>query len=279
MDLDIIHLWSTMNNLVRGVAIVLTVQALLCLMVVVDRLILLAISGRRSKAFARQAGKLLKDGKHDDVIALAKDKKNSTAYLAKIIEAGLSVFKARSDDGHSPEKAAEHARRAVERRGEQLSESLNRGMNVLASTGSTAPFVGLLGTVLGILNAFKLISSEGGGGMSTIGAAIGEALIVTGYGLMVAIPSVLIFNYLSGRIAKYEAALDNAGSELIDTLEVEAFSQLERPGVVTSERAPTSTTARSAKQNGIEMTEKKNANNKSPNLNGDIERPTHAALA
>lgn len=258
MDLDIIHLWSSMNNLVRGVVIVLTVQALLCLMVVVDRLILLAISGRRSKAFAQKAGRLLKDGQHDAVITLAKDKKNSSAYLAKIIEAGLTVFNARSADGHAPEKAAEHARRAVERRGEQLSESLNRGMNVLASTGSTAPFVGLLGTVLGILNAFKLISSEGGGGMSTIGAAIGEALIVTGYGLMVAIPSVLIFNYLSGRIAKYEAALDNAGSELIDTLEVEAFS---RPEV-----APASFTSR---PNIVET----------PSIKSDIERSAQAALA
>lgn len=275
MDLDIIHLWSSMNNLVRGVVIVLTVQALLCLMVVVDRLILLAISGRRSKAFAKQAGRLLKDGDHGAVVTLAKDKKNSSAYLAKVIETGLSVFSARSAEGHAPAKAAEHARRAVERRGEQLSESLNRGMNVLASTGSTAPFVGLLGTVLGILNAFKLISSEGGGGMSTIGAAIGEALIVTGYGLMVAIPSVLIFNYLSGRIAKYEAALDNAGSELIDTLEVEAFSRLEGTA---HESAPTVARPRSEKSSE-KPSEKKNANNKPPNLNGDIERSPQAALA
>jgi biopolymer transport protein ExbB/TolQ len=95
-------------------------------------------------------------------------------------------------------------------------------MNVLASTGSTAPFVGLLGTVLGIINAFKLIAAEGSGGIGTIGAAIGEALVVTGYGLVVAIPSVLVFNYLSGRIASYEAGLINAGSELLDQLEIAA---------------------------------------------------------
>lgn len=224
MELDIVHLWSSMNNLVRGVVIVLTIQALLSIMVTVDRLILLVLSGRKSKKFARAAGPLLADGKHDDVIALAKDKKNGSSYLAKIIETGVSVFTARTKEGRTPEKAAELSRRALERRGEQLSEGLNRGMNVLASTGSTAPFVGLLGTVLGILNAFKLISAEGGGGMGTIGAAIGEALIVTGYGLMVAIPAVLLFNYLSGKIAKFEAALENAGSELVDTLEVAALA-------------------------------------------------------
>ena len=97
-------------------------------------------------------------------------------------------------------------------------------MNTLASTGSTAPFVGLLGTVLGILNAFKLIASEGSGGMSTIGAAIGEALIVTGYGLLVAIPSVLFFNWLSGRLDRYEASLLNAGSELVDHFEAGPLS-------------------------------------------------------
>lgn len=102
---------------------------------------------------------------------------------------------------------------------------MNRGMNVLASTGSTAPFVGLLGTVLGIINAFKMISATGSGGIGTIGAAIAEALIVTGYGLVVAIPSVLIFNGLSSRIASYEAGLLNAGSELIDQMETTGGAQ------------------------------------------------------
>jgi biopolymer transport protein ExbB/TolQ len=106
-------------------------------------------------------------------------------------------------------------------------------MNILASTGSTAPFVGLLGTVLGILNAFKMIAATGSGGIGTIGGAIGEALYVTGYGLTVAIPSVLVFNFLSTKIATYEAGLLNAGSELIDRLET---SVVHRP--VVSQPAP-----------------------------------------
>ena len=91
---------------------------------------------------------------------------------------------------------------------------------MLASTGSTAPFVGLLGTVLGIINAFQMIAASGSGGIGTIGAAIGEALIVTGYGLCVAIPTVLLFNWISGRISRFEMGLTNAGSELADRLEV-----------------------------------------------------------
>lgn len=224
MDLDIAHLWASMNGLVKAVVIVLTIQAVLCLMVVVDRLLMLGLTGRKSKRFARQAGSSLRKGDHDAVIALAKE---NGSHLAQIIENGVSTFDARRAEGHSNEKSAELARRALGRLGEQLSERINKGMNILASTGSTAPFVGLLGTVLGILNAFKLISSEGGGGIGTIGAAIGEALIVTGYGLMVAIPAVLLFNYLSGRIAKYESALENAASELIDSLEAGHLAERE----------------------------------------------------
>lgn len=224
MDMDLVHLWGSMNNLVRGVVVVLTLQAVSCIAVVVDRLILLFMSARKSRAFAKAAGRKLAAGDHEAVVAIAKE--NQGSHLANFIETGLTVFMARTAEGHSREKAAELAGRALERRGEQLSASLNRGMNILASTGSTAPFVGLLGTVLGILNAFTLISSEGGGGIGTIGAAIGEALIVTGYGLAVAIPTVLLFNYLNGRIAKYEAGLANAGSELIDQLEAGSYKRV-----------------------------------------------------
>jgi len=117
---------------------------------------------------------------------------------------------------------------------------LNRGMNVLASTGSTGPFIGLLGTVLGILNAFHSMAQGGSGGIATIGASIGEALVVTGYGLMVAIPAVLIFNFLSARIAKYEAGLANAGSELVDQLEAGGGFESRQTSSSGEEEAPIS---------------------------------------
>src|SRR5688572_14262099 len=146
-------------------------------------------------------------------------------HLSSFLEAGLKTFVTQTRNGDSAERAAELAKRALERKGAMVSRELNRGMNVLASTGSTAPFVGLLGTVLGIINAFKMIAATGSGGIGTIGAAIGEALVVTGYGLMVAIPAVLIFNWLAGRVANYEAGLINAGAELIDRLETGGYIQ------------------------------------------------------
>jgi len=223
MDIDLIELWSHMNGLGRAVVVVLTLQALACIYVVVDRIILVFSSAARSRRFAGEAGAKLEAGEYEAVVSIAK--KHAKSHLASFIRTGVETFLARREEGHSREKAAELAKRALERKGENLSESLARGLNVLASTGSTAPFIGLLGTVLGILNAFRLIGEESSGGMGTIGPAISEALIVTGYGLLVAIPAVLVFNWLSGRIAAYEAGLANAGSELIDQLEAGAVSR------------------------------------------------------
>lgn len=217
MDIDLIELWSHMSILVRGVVVVLTVQALLCTYVIVDRWIVLITSQSRSRKFAMSAGARLEAGDYEGVVAIARE--HGKSHLANYIATGLSVFLERRREGHDRAKAAELAKRALERKGENLSESLNRGLNILASTGSTAPFIGLLGTVLGILSAFRLIGEEASGGMGTIGPAISEALIVTGYGLLVAIPAVLTFNWVSARIAKYEAGLANAGSELVDQLE------------------------------------------------------------
>ncbi|MEY4579450.1 MAG: hypothetical protein RL701_4153 [Pseudomonadota bacterium] len=217
MELNVIEMWAGMSNLVRAVVIVLTMQALGCIYVVIDRLILLAIAYRQGRKFAKQAGPVLGRGDYAGALEIARAHPDS--HLAGFIVTGVETFieqrRRSSDEG----KAAYLADRALEREGEQLSHALNRGMNILASTGSTAPFIGLLGTVLGILNAFKLVGQQGSGGMGTIGVAIAEALIVTGYGLMVAIPSVLLFNWLSSRLATYEQGLGRARSELVDRLE------------------------------------------------------------
>jgi biopolymer transport protein ExbB/TolQ len=217
MNINLLELWSEMGIPVKVVVVVLTLQAVASIAVAIDRVILLMRSNSTSRAFARTVAPLLDRGDWDGALDEASKAKGS--HLALVMFTGLRVFLERSRVGDSSERAAELARRALERKGESVSDELNRGLNVLASTGSTAPFVGLLGTVLGILNAFQMIAASGSGGIGTIGASIGEALIVTGYGLAVAIPTVLVFNWISGRISRFEMGLTNAGSELADRLE------------------------------------------------------------
>ena len=217
MEINLVELWQHMGTAVRIVVIVLSLQALACVTVVIDRLIVLFSSAAKARGFAAKVQPALENGRYDQAIAIANEVKGN--HLAAYLSLGLKTFVGRMRAGDDKQRAAELTRRALERKGDAISRELNRGMNVLASTGSTAPFVGLLGTVLGILSAFKLIAASGSGGIGTIGGAISEALVVTGYGLIVAIPSVLVFNWLSGRIANYESGLLNAGSELIDRLE------------------------------------------------------------
>jgi len=222
MEINLLHMWASMNPIVKTAVVVLTIQGIWGVTVTVDRLMMLFVSKRRSRKFATDVSEPMERGDAQVVMQIAEDAKKRS-HLARFIFEGIKVFQENLALGNTHDRAAEFTQRSLERTGENLSTNLNKGMSVLATTGSTAPFVGLLGTVFGILGAFKVIGQDGGGGLSTIGPLIGEALYVTGYGLMVAIPSVMLFNWLSGLISRYEAGLANAGSELVDQLEAGAL--------------------------------------------------------
>jgi len=86
----------------------------------------------------------------------------------------------------------------------------------LATIGATAPFVGLFGTVVGIINAFKGISSEKSTGLAAVAGGISEALVTTAIGLFVAIPAVWLFNFFTSKMEAFDVEMDNSSSELID---------------------------------------------------------------
>ena len=106
--------------------------------------------------------------------------------------------------------------RALERQGQREVLSLKRGYGVLATVGSTAPFVGLLGTVMGIVNAFQMMAAAGSGGLGTVSAGIAEALITTAFGLLVAIPAVMAYNYLQGWVDARTIDIAESSNEFLD---------------------------------------------------------------
>lgn len=242
MEINLVELWERLGMPVRCVVLVLTVQALACMTVFIDRMIVLLRSGARARVIAEKLQPLLERGEFNDALVAARPFKGD--QLGSYLLLGIETFTSRLRGGDTSEQAADLTRRALQRKGDVTSRELNRGMNVLASTGSTAPFVGLLGTVLGIINAFKLIAASGSGGVGAIGGAIGEALVVTGYGLVVAIPSVLLFNWLNARISSYEIGMFNAGSELVDRFETAGRGQLREE----SARSDTRATAAAARE-------------------------------
>jgi len=218
MSFNLIEIFQSMGLGARIVAGVLLVMGLASLTVFVERIIALRRSRQQSKQFAATVAPEIHAGAVASAIDVAAQYPHGA--LARLLWAGLnSYWQAVNDLEPSDLTPTERARRCLERQLEELGADLRRGMPVLSSVGSVAPFVGLLGTVLGIIAAFQGIAATGSGGLSSVSAGIAEALIETAFGLAVAIPAVLAFNYLSTAIARDELALTNAAGELVDTLE------------------------------------------------------------
>ena len=118
--------------------------------------------------------------------------------------------------GTVTEGQIESSQRALERSEAIVHAKLKRGLGGLATIGSTAPFIGLFGTVIGILNAFQKIATEKSAGIGAIAGGISEALVTTAFGLLVAIPAVMCFNYFTNKVEAFDVEMDNSSSELID---------------------------------------------------------------
>jgi len=218
MSFNLSDIWTHMGPLSRAIAFVLFMMAVSFIGVTIERLIAFSRSAKESRLFAVQAGKLLEDWKVEELIPLAeKFKSSSLARLfGPIIRRYIQSFEELGAGGLSP---VQLARNEAARRQEAVGEELRRGMNVVATVGSISPFVGLLGTVVGIIGAFQGIGSAGSAGIGPVMAGISEALIETAFGLMVAIPAVIAFNYLNTKIGAIETALGRSAGELLDELE------------------------------------------------------------
>jgi len=156
----------------------------------------------------------LREGKLDEAIKIAD--RYPKSHLAKVVVAGLQEFKAHQLSQDISGEVIDASHRALERAEAIVHAELKRGVSTLATIGSTAPFVGLLGTVVGIINAFKGISTEKSTGLGAVAGGISEALVTTAVGLFVAIPAVWAYNYFSGRIEAFDVEMGNSSSELVD---------------------------------------------------------------
>lgn len=217
MNFDLAHIWAEMGPLAKTIAGVLFFMAIACVGVVFERLWTFSKSAKESRHFVKKIGPLLEDWNLEGVVKAAKD--HEASALARLFGAVSKRYLHGQEVGEAGLSAAEMARSEAERAQEAVGADLRRGMNVLASVGSVAPFVGLLGTVVGIIGAFQGIASAGSGGLGAVSAGIAEALIETAFGLMVAIPAVLFFNYLSARVARLELQLGRSVGELLDDME------------------------------------------------------------
>jgi len=214
VSFDIRGMWSQMGWLAKAVVIGLFIMSAWSIGVMIDRLIVYNAARKQSRLFAPAVAGALREGKLDEAIKIADRYKKS--HLAKVVVAGLQEFRAHQMSTEIPGEEIEASKRALERAEAIVHSEMERGVSSLATIGSTAPFVGLFGTVVGIINAFKGISTEKSTGLGAVAGGISEALVTTAIGLFVAIPAVWMFNYFTNRIKGFDVEMGNSSSELID---------------------------------------------------------------
>jgi biopolymer transport protein ExbB len=198
VSFDPMAMWGQMTWLGKAVVITMFIMSAWSIGVMIDRYIAYNAARKQSRAFAPAVAGALREGKLDEAIKIADRYKKS--HLAKVVVAGLQEFRAHQDSAEIPGEEIEASKRALDRSEAIVHAELKRGVSSLATIGSTAPFVGLFGTVVGIINAFK-------------GS---EALVTTAVGLFVAVPAVWMFNLFSTKLEAFDVEMGNSSSELID---------------------------------------------------------------
>jgi biopolymer transport protein ExbB/biopolymer transport protein TolQ len=216
--MNLIEMWGTMGLVAKGIGVVLVIMSMISFGVAIERIYTFTQARKQSKLYAPQVAKHLKEGRLKDAIAISSSKNYRYSHLAKVVLAGLQEYQFQQESGAnlSREDLVDTVRRAIQRASALTANDLKKGVAALATIGATAPFVGLLGTVVGIITAFQGIAATGSGGRGAGCAGISEALVETALGLVVAIPAVWFYNYLSGRIEYFNVEMDNSSSELVD---------------------------------------------------------------
>jgi biopolymer transport protein ExbB/biopolymer transport protein TolQ len=211
---DVQHLWIQMGPLAKAVVILMFIMSAYSIGVMIDRLLAYSAARKQSRQFAPAVAGALREGKLEEAVKIADRYKKS--HLAKVVVAGLQEFQAHQISSEIPGEEIEASKRALDRAEAIVHAELKRGVSGLATIGSTAPFVGLFGTVAGIINAFRGISTQKSAGLGAVAGGISEALVTTAIGLFVAIPAVWMYNYFTNRIEAFDVEMGNSSSELID---------------------------------------------------------------
>ncbi|HEY2740536.1 MAG TPA: MotA/TolQ/ExbB proton channel family protein [Thermoanaerobaculia bacterium] len=204
-----------MTPIAQGVVIVLLILSVWSLYISVERLLFFRKAQKQSLAFAKLATENLKHDRPQAVIDAAQ--KYPQSHLARVVSAGLQSFQFENQTSPLTDaEIVEAASRAVERSALLTTSDFKRGIGSLATIATTAPFIGLFGTVIGIINAFRGMALTGSGGIGAVSAGISEALVTTALGLFVAIPAAWMFNYFQNKLERLQVEMSNSSSELVD---------------------------------------------------------------
>ncbi len=216
MQFGLIEMWTAMGAVAKTVAIILIVMSVVSIYMLIERLLVFSRAKKTSRAVAPKLADLLKAGNLKDALSLSSKKDNKGSHLARVTAAGIQAILEGKDSKLSFEEQIETASRGSERAKVLFNQELRRGLPILATIATSAPFVGLFGTIFGIINAFRGMQLTGSGGIGAVAGGISEALITTAIGIGVAVLALWVFNILNSKIEVFDAEMGNTQSQVVD---------------------------------------------------------------
>lgn len=205
---------KSMGAVAISVVVVLLIMSVYSIAIMVERYLTYTAAKKQSREFAPRVAQALKNDRIEEAINISD--KHRKSHLAMVVSSGLQEFRAHEASSDISGDEIEASKRALQRAIAIKTAEFKRGLSGLATIGSTAPFVGLFGTVFGIINAFSAMGDAGQAGIGAVAAGISEALFTTALGLLVAVPAVWLFNYFTGKVDGFIVEMDNSASELVD---------------------------------------------------------------
>jgi biopolymer transport protein ExbB len=215
MDWNLMGMLHSMSVTAKGVVVMLLLMSAISIGLAVERGLRYAVARNQSRVFVQQVTPVLEEGKLDEAISIAV--RNKKSPVASLVATGLAEFQSAPPQASSTE-LIDAAERGLERTVATIHAELKRGLSGLATIGSTAPFVGLFGTVVGIMNAFRASAPAKAAGIQSVASGISEALVTTALGLLVAVPAVWSYNYFTTKVENFDVEMENSSMELVSYL-------------------------------------------------------------
>jgi biopolymer transport protein ExbB/TolQ len=212
--LNIQNMIKSMGPVAITVVFILLIMSVYSIAIMVERYLTYSAAKKQSREFAPRVAQALKNNRIEEAINISD--KHRKSHLAMVVNSGLQEFRAHEQSSDISGSEIEASKRALQRAIAIKTAEFRRGLSGLATIGSTAPFVGLFGTVFGIINAFRGVENAGQTGIGAVMGGISEALFTTALGLVVAVPAVWLFNYFTGKVDGFIVEMDNSASELVD---------------------------------------------------------------
>lgn len=216
MQFGLIEMWEAMGAVAKTVAILLIALSIVTIYMLIERLLVFARASKKSREVAPKLADLLKSGNLKDALALSNKKDYKGSHLARVTAAGVQAFIEGKEAKLSFEEQIESASRGSERAKTLFNQELRRGLSVLATIATSSPFIGLFGTIFGIINAFRGMQLTGSGGIGAVAGGISEALVTTAVGIGVAVLALWVYNMLNSKIEVFDAEMGNTSSQVLD---------------------------------------------------------------